>query len=768
LTNQEINLTETNVEETFSLTALARALSTRLQINSGQITRTIALLDEGNTIPFIARYRKEVTGSLDEVQIQAIADQASALRSLHERKADIRRLINVQGKLTPELINAIHAASTLQEVEDLYLPYRPKRKTRASVAREKGLAPLAELILHQPELKGNREDILAEHARSFLDAEKGVETSLEAYAGARDIVAEIISEDANVRGNVRATFFKRSIITAKVADSEKITEKDPNGVYQLYYEFKESVTKLVPHRILALNRAEREDVLRISVSLPYEQAQADVIQHYPVKATSPFAGQLAEAIEDGYKRLLAPAMEREVRVEVTHKAEEHAINIFAANLRNLLLQPPLQGRKVLGIDPGFRTGCKLAIVDENGKYIASDTIYLHQAEKAKQTLRTLLRQYYIEVIAMGNGTASRETEQMVAELIQELKQETGNNRHIGYVIVNEAGASVYSASEAARQEFPTLDATQRGTISIARRLQDPLAELVKIDPKAVGVGLYQHDVDQKELAATLERVVVSCVNFAGVEINSASAALLKHVSGINARVANAIFKYREEHGPFKSRAELQKVPGFGPATFVQAAGFLKVAIGLEPLDTTFIHPESYAAARALLEMLPASDTAQGTAAKPAERVAQFRQFVKLQNSLGRGNRADSEQVAWADIAKKVGVGLPTLNDILDNLEKPGLDPRDALPAPLLRNDVLKMEDLETGMILQGTVRNVVDFGAFIDIGVKQDGLVHISEMADRYVRDPLTVVAVGQVVQVRVLKVDKQRGRVQLSMKGIQ
>ncbi len=768
MTDQETKLTETNVEETFSLTVLARILSTRLQINSGQITRTIALLDEGNTIPFIARYRKEVTGSLDEVQIQAVADQAGALRSLHERKTDVRRLIDAQGKLTPELTAAIHAASTLQEVEDLYLPYRPKRKTRASVAREKGLAPLAELILRQPELKGNMDAILEEHAQPFLDAEKDVETSMEVYAGARDIVAEIISEDANVRGNVRVSFFKHSILTAKVTDSEKIAEKDPNGVYQLYYEFKESVTKLVPHRVLALNRAEREDVLRINVSLPYEQAQADVIQHYPVKATSPFAGQLAEALEDGYKRLLAPAMEREVRVELTHKAEEHAINIFAANLRNLLLQPPLRGCKVLGIDPGFRTGCKLAIVDENGKYIDSDTMYLHQTEKAQQTLRKLLGQYNINVIAMGNGTASRETEQMVAELIRELERETGKNGHIGYVIVNEAGASVYSASEAARQEFPTLDATQRGTISIARRLQDPLAELVKIDPKAVGVGLYQHDVDQKELAAMLERVVVYCVNFAGVEINSASAALLKHVSGINARVANAIFKYREEHGPFKSRAELQKVPGFGPATFVQAAGFLKVANGVEPLDNTFIHPESYAAARALLEMLPANDTALGSAAKPAERVTQFRQFVKLQNSPGRGNLGDGEQVAWAGIAKKVGVGLPTLNDILDNLEKPGLDPRDALPAPILRNDVLKMEDLETGMILQGTVRNVVDFGAFVDIGVKQDGLVHISEMADRYIRDPLTVVAVGQIVQVRVLKVDKQRGRVQLSMRGME
>src|SRR5947207_336382 len=476
-------------------------------------------------------------------------------------------------------------------------------------------------------------------------------------------------------------------------------------------------------------------------------------------------------MEDGYKRLLAPAMEREVRVELTRQAEEHAINIFAANLRNLLLQPPLRGRKVLGIDPGFRTGCKLTVVDETGKYIESDTLYLHQSEKAQQQLRALLARHNIDVIAIGNGTASRETEQLVASLIRELKQETGKpDKTIGYVIVNEAGASVYSASEAARNEFPALDATQRGTISIARRLQDPLAELVKIDPKAVGVGLYQHDVDQKELANMLERVVVSCVNFAGVEVNSASAALLKHVSGINTRVANAIVKYREEHGPFKARDELQKVSGLGPATFVQAAGFLKIANGSELLDNTFIHPESYAAARTLLSMLPAGGDDKGKVARPAERVAQFRQFIKLQNSLGRGNRsrnADGEQATWTGIAKKVGVGLPTLNDILENLEKPGLDPREALPAPLLRHDVLKMEDLQTGMLLQGTVRNVVDFGAFIDIGVKQDGLVHISELADRYVRDPLSVVAVGQVVQVRVLRVDMQRGRVQLSMKGI-
>lgn len=760
--------TETTPVETLPLSELAAALGQELGLNNGQVARTITLLDEGNTIPFIARYRKEVTGSLDEVQIQTIADRAGALRALFERKSDVRRLIESQGKLTPELDSAILAAATLQEVEDLYLPYRPKRKTRASVAREKGLAPLADLLLQQPEFAGELESVLEEQARPFLDAEKGVDTSLEAYAGARDIAAEVIVEDANVRGSVRSIYFKQAALTAKAADPEKIAEKDPKGVYQLYYEFNENVTRMVPHRVLALNRGEREDVLRVSASLPYEQAQPEVVQYYPVRATSPFARHLEEASEDGYKRLLAPAMEREVRVELTRQAEEHAINIFAANLRNLLLQPPLRGRKVLGVDPGYRTGCKLTVVDETGKYIESDTMYLHQPERAPQILRGLIAKYQIDVIAIGNGTASRETEQMVAGLIREIEAETGKKGQIGYVIVNEAGASVYSASEAARQEFPTLDATQRGTISIARRLQDPLAELVKIDPKAVGVGLYQHDVDQKELANALERVVVSCVNFAGVELNAASAALLKHVSGINTRVANAIVKYREENGPFKARKDLLKVPGLGPATFVQAAGFLKIADGVEELDNTFIHPESYAATRALLELLPGGDN---RAEKPAERIAQYRQYIKLQSSLGRNsrknNRGEGEEVVWADMAKKVGVGLPTLNDILENLEKPGLDPRDALPAPILRHDVLKMEDLQPGMVLQGTVRNVVDFGAFVDIGVKHDGLVHVSEMAERFVRDPLTVVAVGQVVQVRVMEVDKQRERVKLSMRGI-
>ncbi|GHO50196.1 hypothetical protein KSX_83590 [Ktedonospora formicarum] len=549
-TEETVTLESQSPEEaTLSPQEVAERLSSELNLQRGQITRTIGLLDEGNTIPFIARYRKEVTGSLDEVQIQAIADRTAAIRALHERKQDVRRLIDTQGKLTPELAMAIDAAATLQEVEDLYLPYRPKRKTRASVAREKGLAPLAEIILQQPEVSGDIEALLEEHARPYLDADKGVDTSLEAYAGAADIVAEIIAEDATVRGNVRSAFFKSSMLKTKAVDEEELKAKDPQGVYQLYYDFNEDVTKLVPHRILALNRAEREGVLRIGVNLSYEQAKGDITPQYPTRETSPFHHVLEEAMEDGYKRLLAPAMEREMRLELTKRAEDHAINIFAVNLRNLLLQPPFRGKKILGLDPGYRTGCKVALVDGTGKYLLSDTVYLHQEEKAKKVLRDLITKHQVTVVAIGNGTASRETEQLVANLIRAIEQDNGRSGEIGYVMVNEAGASVYSASEAAREEFPTLDATQRGTISIARRLQDPLAELVKIDPKAVGVGLYQHDVDQKELAGMLERVVVSCVNFAGVEVNSASSALLKHVSGINTRVANAIVKYREANGP---------------------------------------------------------------------------------------------------------------------------------------------------------------------------------------------------------------------------
>jgi uncharacterized protein len=747
--------------ETLDPEAIARTVAPELTIKPGQVLRTLELLDAGNTVPFIARYRKEMTGNLDEVQIQAVADRAEALRALHARKRDVLRLIAEQGKLTPELAATILQAATVQAVEDLYLPYRPKRKTRASVARERGLQPLADLMLRQERLPGSREAALEAAAQPFVNPELGVDSTAAALAGARDICAETIAEDATVRGAVRELFFREGTVGAHLTVApEKAAEKDPKGVYRLYYAFSEPVARMVPHRTLALNRAEREDVVRVAVEVPFDRAEPVLQQIYRPDPRSPFAGELAAATADGYKRLLAPALEREVRAELTRQAEDHAITVFATNLRHLLLQPPLRGKRVLGLDPGYRTGCKVAIVDETGRYVESTTIYPHQPanrwDEAKATLKSLIARHAISVIAIGNGTASRETEQLAAEVIGELEHMGQPAGSLGYVIVNEAGASVYSASEVARQEFPALDATQRGTISIARRLQDPLAELVKIDPKAVGVGLYQHDVDQRALAAALDRVVTSCVNFAGVDVNVASPQLLRYVAGISTRVAENIVTYRQEHGPFRSREALRKVPGLGPATFVQAAGFLKIAGGDEPLDNTFIHPESYAVTRRLLRTLPGDDTDRAS-----ERVKSWRLLT------GMRSRGGGAEAAIAALAKELEVGVPTLTDILDNLEKPGLDPRDALPQPILRHDVLKLEDLREGMLLQGTVRNVVDFGAFVDIGVKNDGLVHVSELADRFVRDPLSVVAVGQVVQVRVLSVDLTRGRVQLSMRGL-
>ncbi len=740
---------------------LARRVAVQVNIRPAQVLRTIELLDDKNTIPFIARYRKEVTGSLDEVQIQAIEDAAASTRALHERKSDVLRLINEQGKLTSELAQAIIAATTLQAVEDLYLPYRQKRKTRASVAREKGLEPLAEMILAQAQVPGKTgEAALAAAAEPFIDPEKGLPTAAEVYAGARDICAEVIAENATVRGEIRKLFFSEGELRTRLAVSEEeLAEKDPKGVYQLYYDFSEPVARLVPHRTLAVNRAEREDVIRVAVEVPPERAVPLMHQTYPVSSASPFMNELAAATLDGYKRLLAPAIEREVRAEITAQAEAHAISLFATNVRNLLLQPPLRGYRILGIDPGYRTGCKISVIDETGKYLEGATIYPHQPQKewdaAKRTLMVLCAKHRIGAIAIGNGTASRETEQMVADLIREM-QAQGAKDVPGYMIVSEAGASVYSASEIARQEFPNLDATQRGGISIARRLLDPLAELVKIDPKAVGVGLYQHDVDQRELAKELERVVTSCVNFAGVDINSASAPLLRHVSGINARVAEAIVAHREANGPFRKRADIKKVPGLGPATFVQAAGFLKIPNGDDLLDNTFIHPESYDAARKLLELLP-------EAGKLPERVKLWRSMSQLQSKSNKKQGKDP----LSELAQQLSIGVPTLSDILDQLEKPGLDPREGLDAPILRHDVLSLDDLHEGMVLQGTVRNVVDFGAFVDIGVKNDGLVHVSELADHFVKDPTSVVAVGQVVRVRVKGVDKARGRVQLSMRGV-
>lgn len=597
--------------------------------------------------------------------------------------------------------------------------------------------------------------------KPFVNADLGVATIEAALAGARDICAEVIMEDATVRGDTRKLFLRDSAVSAHLTvDPQKVAERDPRGVYRLYYDFQEPIGRMAPHRTLALNRAEREDVVRVGVDVAYERAAPFIHRAYQPDPRSPFANELEAAIADGYKRLLAPALEREARAELTQQAEEHAITVFATNLRNLLLQPPLRGVAVLAIDPGFRTGCKLSLLDANGKFLEPGTIYPHEPQRrwdeSKSTLKALIAKHGIGAMAIGNGTASRETEQLAAEVIRDLEQMGAPVGSVGYVIVSESGASVYSTSEVARQEFPTLDATQRGGISIGRRLQDPLAELVKIDPKAVGVGLYQHDVDQKALAAALDRVMVSCVNYAGVDVNVASAQALRYVAGITARVADAIVTRRAANGPYATRKELLKTPGFGPATFTQAAGFLKIAGGPEPLDNTFIHPESYDVARQALANLPG---AKGDRA--ADRVRSWRLLV----SMGTGGAG--YQVAVAKLAQELGVGAPTLTDILDNLEKPGLDPRDGLPAPILRHDVLKMEDLAEGMILQGVVRNVVDFGAFVDIGVKQDGLVHVSEMSDTFVRDPMAVAAVGQIVTVRVMSVDSARGRIQLSMRGV-
>lgn len=748
--------------ETLSDSVIATTTASELKVKPTQTLAALKLLDEGNTVPFITRYRKEATGGLDEVQLQAIADRAEALRTLHQRKRDVLRLISEQGRLTADLAKAITGAETMQAVEDLYLPYRPKRKTRASVARERGLQPLADLILQQTRVPGSAEQAVRAAAEPFVDAAKGVESADAALAGARDICAETIMEDAGVRGDVRQVYLRESAVNAKLTvDVERAAEKDPRGVYRLYYEFSEPITRMAPHRTLALNRAEREDVLRVAVDVPYERAAPLIRRNYQPDPRSPFAGELEGAMSDGYRRLLAPALERESRAELTRQAEEHAITVFATNLRNLLLQPPLRGVSVIALDPGFRTGCKVAVLDKNGAYVESTTIYPHEPQRrwdeAKATLRALIAKHGAGAIAIGNGTASRETEQLAAETIRDLEKMGGPVGAVGYVIVSEAGASVYSASEAARQEFPTLDATQRGSISIGRRLQDPLAELVKIDPKAVGVGLYQHDVDQRALAEALNRTLVSCVNFAGVDVNVASTQALRCVSGVTTRIADNIVSHRAANGPFKKRSELLKVAGLGPATFTQAAGFLKIVDGKEPLDNTFIHPESYDVARAALEKLPG-----GKSERVSDRVKTWRLL------MSKGAGSAGSKAAIAQLAKELEVGAPTLTDILENLEKPGLDPRDSLPKPILRHDVLKMEDLREGMRLQGTVRNVVDFGAFVDIGVKQDGLVHVSEMSQSFVRDPLSIVAVGQVINVRVLAVDVARGRIQLSMRDVE
>ncbi len=716
--------------------AMFQLIADELNLNPLQVKNTVALLDDAKTVPFIARYRKEHTGSLDEEQIRAVEERIHYLRALEARKETILNSIEEQGKLTDELKKRIGAATKMQELEDLYLPYKPKKRTRATVAREKGLEPLAEMLLGRKETDINEAETLA---AAFVNEEKEVGSADEALRGARDIIAEWISEDADIRKDIREETFARGLLNA---DARKVEGRTP---FEMYYEFSEAVSKIVPHRILAINRGESEGVLRISVSVDEGIMEQLIARRIMSGVPGSFMEQVKMALADAYKRLIAPSIEREVRNALTEKADAHAIEIFAKNLKNLLLQPPVRGKKILGIDPGFRTGCKVAVIDETGKYLEGLTIYPHPPQnqylKAKSDVRRLIEKYDADIIAIGNGTASRETEQMAAELISEMKPA----RTVEYIIVSEAGASVYSASRVAREEFPDLEASMRGNISIARRLQDPLAELVKIDPKSIGVGLYQHDINQKKLNESLGHVVESCVNSVGVNLNTASASLLRHISGLTSRTAQNIVKYRDSHGKFKSRRQLLEVEGIGEIAYELAAGFLRIPDGDNPLDMTSIHPESYPATEKLLQKFGINDI--------RKEGATLKQKIK-------GIHTDLQS-----LLDELGIGEPTFRDIITNIEKPGLDPRDSLPKPIFKSDVLKMEDLKEGMWLKGTVRNVVDFGAFVDIGVKQDGLVHVSRMAERYVKNPLEVVAVGDVVDVKVVSIDLERGRIGLSMK---
>ncbi|HSJ54162.1 MAG TPA: Tex family protein [Anaerolineae bacterium] len=707
-------------------------IASELKLATTQVVTTAALFDDGNTIPFVARYRKEMTGGLDEEQLRQIEARLGYLRRLSERQAAVLKSIEEQGKLTPELAAAIGAATTLQAVEDLYLPYKPKRRTRATIARERGLEPLADLLLGQQDGRP-----LEELAAPFLSDE--VADAAAALAGARDILAERLSEDAAIRGEARKLAANKAVVVCQLAGDE--AEVDPSGKYRLYHEVALPLSDVQPHQWLAISRGETEGALHVRLDLP-EDDILDVMEVSFMRGPRrPIRDQVEAAIADGYRRLLAPSVERDVRAGEGEEADQHAIQVFTANLRKLLLQPPLRGKVVMGLDPGFRTGCKVAVVDATGKVLGTHTIYPHEPsrrwDEAKKMLRAAVEAAGVDVVAIGNGTASRETEQLVAELIEE-------HPSLRYAMVSEAGASVYSASPLARAELPGLDVSLRGAVSIARRLQDPLAELVKIDPQSIGVGMYQHDVDQKRLGEALDAVVESVVNYVGVDVNTASPALLGYVAGLSKAVAANVVALRDEAGPFKKRSELKKVKGLGPRAYQQAAGFLRVPDSANPLDNTGIHPESYPTVERLMDLA-------GTRLKARDMVARV--------------QAVRDEMGLAGLAELLEVGEPTLVDILDALARPGRDPREDLPAPILRHDVLKMEDLREGMRLKGTVRNVVDFGAFVDVGVKQDGLVHVSKMADRYVRNPFEVVSVGDVVDVVVTSVDLERGRIGLSMR---
>ncbi|RXJ01959.1 RNA-binding transcriptional accessory protein [Anaerobacillus alkaliphilus] len=695
------------------------------------IENVVSLIEEGNTVPFIARYRKELTGSLDEVQIRTIVERWTYINNLENRKEEVIRLIQEQDKLTEELQQSIVKATKLQEVEDLYRPYKQKRRTRATVAKEKGLEPLATWLFTFP-AQGNVEEVAAQ----YLSEEKEVQTVEDALQGAKDIIAEWISDDPEMRKLIRQLTFKEG----RLVSTSKDVEKDEKAVYEMYYEYEEQVGKIVPHRILALNRGEKEGIVKVALTTPVDKIHAIINKKYIKSTHSPVTPYVEDAVVDSYKRLIEPSIEREIRKELSEKAEDQAIHIFSENLRNLLLQPPLKGRIVLGVDPAFRTGCKLAVVDDTGKVLHISVIYptppKNEIEKGTQIVKGLIKEFGIEVIAVGNGTASRETEQFIANVIKEVDKE------VYYLIVNEAGASVYSASPLGREEFPELQVEERSAISIARRLQDPLAELVKIDPKSVGVGQYQHDVTQTKLNDSLTFVVETVVNQVGVNVNTASSSLLQYVSGLSKSVANNIVKKREEEGKFVNRGQLKKIPRLGAKTYEQCIGFLRVIDGEDPLDQTGIHPESYKETKKLLKRVGATPEQIGS--------------PELSEKL--------KQINIDEIATELEIGVPTLRDIIDALIRPLRDPRDEVPTPLLKKDVLQLEDLQTGMELQGTIRNVVDFGAFVDIGVKQDGLVHISKLTNRFVKHPMEVVSVGDVVTVWVDSVDMKKQRVALTM----
>lgn len=720
------------------LATIARELSVPLT----KVEAAVGLLDNGNTVPFIARYRKEITGSLDDAQLRDLSDRLAYLRGFEQRKGEISAAIESQGKLTAEITSALDGAKTLTELEDIYRPYKQKRKTRASVAREKGLEDLALILLLQEDT-GEKE--LEETAEGFIDAEKGVESVSDALNGACDIIAEEVSDNAEYRRELRSlTYDYARIVTEKIDQKGEKSPKTDIDTYSMYFDYNEKLSDMPEHRILAINRAESEGVIRVSVDMPSDIPLNYLVPRLVTRPSSPAAKYVTGAVVDSYDRLIAPSIERELRSDCFDRASEGAIRLFAENLRGLLMQAPVKGMTVLGLDPGYRTGCKLAVVDRTGLVLDTGVIYptkpYERIEDAKATVKKLIRRYKVDVIAIGNGTASRESEQFAVSVLREIPED------VKYVMVSEAGASVYSASKQGAEEFPDFDVTQRSAVSIARRLQDPLAELIKIDPKSIGVGQYQHDMKPARLDDALSGVVEDCVNAVGVDLNTASRQLLSHVAGLGDSTAGNIVKYREENGEFSSRAQVKKVPRVGAKAYEQCAGFLRVPESDEILDNTGVHPESYDTARALL------------------RHFDYRPEDVRANKL-RGLTALCERHGFDKLARELDVGEPTLRDIAAELEKPGRDPRDSLPAPELRTDVLDISDLKPDMLLTGTVRNVIDFGAFVDIGVHQDGLVHVSQMSDRYIKHPSEVVSVGDVVKVRVLTVDAARKRIALTMK---